>query len=68
MDEDYKRFCLKCGWNDADYGCKSPSREAIWQCPMYMHYHPEEVEKFEKAMEEWAKQREEGSEANADCD
>jgi len=58
MDEDYKRFCLKCGWNDEDYGCTSPRNEEVYQCPMYMHYHPEEVEKFEKAMEEWAKQRE----------
>ena len=56
MDEDYKRFCLKCGWNDEDYGCTSPMHEAIFQCDMYRHYHPEEVRQFEKDMEEWAKQ------------
>lgn len=58
MDYDYKRFCLKCGWNDEDYGCTCPKREEVYQCPMYMHYHPEEVKQFEHDMEEWAKQRE----------
>lgn len=62
MDEDYKRFCMKCGWNDEDYGCTSPRNEAVFQCPMYMYYHPEEVEQFEKDMEEWAKQREKEAE------
>lgn len=57
MDEDYKRFCMKCGWNDEDYGCTSPG-DWVYQCPMYAYYHPEEVAEFEKAMEEWAKQRE----------
>lgn len=58
MNDDYKRFCMKCGWNDADYGCISPSHEEVFQCPMYMHYHPEEVKQFEKDMEEWAKKME----------
>ena len=44
--DDYKRFCLNCGWNDSDYGCISPSGEELWQCPMYIHYHPNEVNKF----------------------
>lgn len=50
VNDDYKRFCLKCGWNDSDYGCTSPSGEELWQCPMYIHYHPEEVEKFNEDM------------------
>lgn len=54
---DEQRFCSKCGWNDSDYGCTSPAGEEVYQCPMYMHYHPEEVEKFNKEMEEWAKQK-----------
>jgi hypothetical protein len=45
-NDDYKRFCLKCGWNDLDYGCTSPSGEDVYQCPMYIHYHPEEVKEF----------------------
>lgn len=53
-DKDYKRFCMRCGWNDSDYGCMSPSHEHIWQCEMYRHYHPEEVEQFDKEMEKWA--------------
>lgn len=57
MDDDYKRFCLNCPWNDSDLGCTSPSGEEIWQCDMYRHYHPEEVKEFEKSMEEWAKQK-----------
>lgn len=56
--DDYKRFCMKCGWNDSDFGCTSPSGEEIYQCPMYMHYHPEEVEAFNKAMEEWGNNNE----------
>ncbi len=55
MDGDYERFCLKCGWLDDDYGCTCPSGEEVYQCLMYMHYHPEEVEEFNKQMEEWAK-------------
>jgi hypothetical protein len=51
IDEDYKRFCLKCGWNDLDYDCISPSGEEVWQCPMYIHYHPDEVEMFNKSLE-----------------
>lgn len=58
MDDDYRRFCLKCSWNDVDMGCTSPRGEEIWQCPMYIHYHPEEVKEFEKSMEEWVKQKE----------
>lgn len=53
-EKDYKRFCLHCGWLDADYGCMSPTHERIWQCPMYRHYHPEEVEQFDAEMEKWA--------------
>lgn len=53
MDGDYKRFCLKCGWNDEDYGCICPSGEEVWQCPMYIHYHPDKVEEFNRQMEEW---------------
>lgn len=49
---------MKCGWNDADFGCLSPYEEAVYQCPMYMHYHPEEVEEFNKAMEDWSKRNE----------
>ena len=57
-ESDIQRFCLKCGWNDPDYGCTSPPYEEVYQCPMYMHYHPEEVEKFNKAMEEWVRSKE----------
>ena len=56
-DKDYQRFCRRCGWLDEDYGCMSPSHERIRQCPMYRHYHPEEVKQFDEAMEEWAKQK-----------
>ena len=49
-NNDYRRFCLNCGWNDSDYGCTSPSGEEVWQCPMYIHYHPEEVKKFNDDM------------------
>lgn len=52
--DDYRKFCIKCGWNDGDYGCTSPSGEEVYQCPMYMHYHPDEVDEFDKAMEKWA--------------
>lgn len=46
--DDYVKFCLQCSWNDSDYGCTSPSGEEVYQCPMYMHYHPDEVAEFEK--------------------
>ena len=62
MDDDYKRFCLKCGWLDEDYGCTSPTHEAVWQCPMYIHYHPDEVKEFNKSFDEWKKTKEEGEE------
>ena len=52
--DDYRKFCMKCGWLDPDYGCMSPPYEEVYQCPMYMFYHPEEVKKFEEAMEKWA--------------
>lgn len=48
--DDYKYFCVKCGWNDPDYGCTCPSGEEVWQCPMYIHYHPEEVAEFNEHM------------------
>jgi len=51
--DDYRKFCTKCGWNDPDYGCVSPPGEEVYQCPMYIHYHPEEVEAFNRSMEEW---------------
>ena len=46
-----------CNWNDCDYGCTCPPNEEVYQCTMYMYYHPEEVDEFNKAMEEWAKQK-----------
>ena len=49
---DEKKFCRKCNWNDYDYGCCCPPHEEVYQCPMYMYYHPEEVEEFNKSMEE----------------
>lgn len=55
IDDDYRRFCLNCGWNDSDYGCTSPSGEELWQCPMYIYYHPSEVEKFNDDMNKWGK-------------
>lgn len=58
LDDDYKRFCMKCAWNDADYGCTSPAGEEVYQCEMYMHYHPEEVRQFEKDIQEWAERAE----------
>lgn len=57
MEDDYKRFCLKCGWLDTDYGCVSPPFEEVWQCEMYRYYHQEEVKQFEKDMEEWKNTR-----------
>lgn len=53
MDSDYKRFCLKCSWNDPDQGCSSDFNERVYQCPMYMHYHPDEVKEWEKDCEAW---------------
>lgn len=53
MEDDYKKFCMKCNWNDSDFGCSCPSGEEVYQCDMYMHYHPDEVKEFEKSMEEW---------------
>lgn len=53
MDNDLKRFCLKCYWYDVDYGCISRLDEAVYQCKMYMHYHPEEVIKFNEEMDKW---------------
>lgn len=52
--DDYDKFCRKCNWNDPDYGCTSPSGEEVYQCELYIHYHPEEVELFNKSMEAWA--------------
>ena len=49
--DDYKKFCMKCAWNDDEFGCTSPSGEELWQCPMYMYYHPDEVDEFYKAIE-----------------
>lgn len=51
-NDDYIKFCMRCSWNDSDYGCMSPSGEEVYQCPMYMHYHLEEVAEFEKYMKE----------------
>lgn len=53
MDEDYKRFCRKCNWNDPDRGCACPPYEEVFQCKMYAYYNPEDVAKFENEMEEW---------------
>lgn len=61
---DEKRFCSKCSWNDCDYGCTCPPNEEVYQCDMYMHYHPDEVEEFEKDMKEWARQRAESEAKN----
>lgn len=46
---DEKRFCSKCNWNDCDYGCTCPPNEEVYQCEMYMYYHPDEVNEFNKA-------------------
>ena len=48
--DDYKKFCMNCGWNDCDYGCTCPAYEEIYQCEMYRYYHPKEVEEFEKEL------------------
>lgn len=53
MDNDYIRFCMKCNWNDPDQGCTSDYSERVYQCPMYMHYHPEEVKEWEKDCIAW---------------
>lgn len=29
-DDDYVKFCLKCGWNDSDIGCTSPQGEDVF--------------------------------------
>lgn len=62
--DDEKRFCSKCSWNDVDYGCTSRFDEAVYQCPMYMYYHPNEVSEFNKAMEEWMRQKVESEDKN----
>ena len=54
---DEKRFCRMCNWNDCDYGCTCPPNEEVYQCAMYMYYHPEEVDEFNKAAKEFAKQK-----------
>lgn len=56
--DDYKRFCMKCHWNDCDYGCTCPDNEEIYQCPMYMYYHPDELADFEKSINEWCRSHE----------
>lgn len=56
--DDYKKFCMKCAWNEVDFGCTSPSGEELWQCPMYMYYHPDEVDEFYKAIEEGGEENE----------
>lgn len=58
MEDDYKKFCMNCSWNDSDFGCTSPFAERVYQCDMYMHYHPEEVKEFERCMEEWVRSME----------
>lgn len=55
--EDDNKFCRKCGWNDCDYGCTCPMNERVYQCPLYMYYHPEEVKKFNDACEKWIKRQ-----------
>lgn len=57
--DDYKKFCLKCGWNDSDYGCTSPPNEEVYQCPLYMYYHPEEVALFEMSFVEFDRKNKE---------
>ena len=55
MIDDYRKFCMNCGWNviaDLPEGCICPSGEELWQCPMYIHYHPEEVKEFDETMGE----------------
>lgn len=54
---DYNRFCRRCGWNDEDYGCICPYGEEVYQCALYMFYHPKEVEQFNKDMDEWLRQK-----------
>lgn len=56
MSDDYEKFCLKCSWLDSDYGCTSPTNEEVYQCPMYMYYHPEEVKQFEEDMKKWCEE------------
>lgn len=55
--DDYKKFCMKCGWNDPDFGCMSPPHEEVYQCDMYRYYHPEEVKEFENQMKDWIERR-----------
>ena len=51
--DDYIKFCSKCSWNDPDYGCSCPAFEEVFQCDMYIYYHPDEYAEFIKSMEEW---------------
>ena len=60
---DEKRFCSKCNWNDCDYGCTCPPNEEVYQCTMYMYYHPDEVAKFEKYVREGVTQNERKAES-----
>ena len=55
IDNDYIKFCSRCGWNDSDYGCTSPVGTEVYQCPMYIHYHPDKVAEFNKACDEYCK-------------
>ena len=56
MNDNYKNFCLKCRWNDNDYGCTCPRGE-IYQCALYRHTYPEKVEAFKKVCKEWSKEK-----------
>lgn len=59
--DDEKRFCSKCNWNDCDFGCTCPPNEEVYQCEMYMYYHPEEVAEFNKSMKEWSEKKNENT-------
>jgi len=59
LDEDYKKFCLKCVFLDEDYGCTCPPYEEVYQCDMYRHYHPQEVAEFEKYCDEYCRSNKE---------
>lgn len=51
-----ERYCKRCNWYDEDYGCICSPSERVYQCEWYRGVHPEEVEEFNRSMEEWSEE------------
>ena len=52
-DDEYYKYCINCGWNDPDFACTVRQDEVVYQCELYRDKHPEEVEEFEKWVDEF---------------